>query len=114
MDDPDWLVVYIALIILQSINVLLHCSGFYLLRCLYANDRGDLQLLLIMNLSASEILLNVTYVLIFSCNISILQDTHSTAKEVLFLFILLCYVMLPEMSRKWYKTAHKCFLTSNE
>ena len=65
----DYNILYGILIAIQSINIVLHTGGLYLLTCFSRMGREDIQLFLVGNLSASEVLLNITFVVIFSCNI---------------------------------------------
>ena len=65
----DYYTLYAVLIVVQTLSVVFHTCGLYLLKCLSKLGRGDLQLLLVGNLSATELLLNITYITLFSCNI---------------------------------------------
>lgn len=67
-----WALIYWpVMIIFQTVNILFHTVGLYLLKVLRRNGHDDNQFLLVMNLSASEIILNQSYIVLFT--LSILQ-----------------------------------------
>jgi len=45
---------------LKVANIILHSVGIFILRCLQKNDRGDVQMIYIVNLSFVELTINVT------------------------------------------------------
>lgn len=81
----EWAVIYWSVMLfVQMSTITFHTCGLYLLQCLRRSGRGDVQLLLVMNLSVSEILLNVTYALLFTLNISFnYGHVHLTALYVM-------------------------------
>ena len=58
-----------VLLTLQTISIAFHSGGLYLLKCLRENASDDIQLLLVVNLSVSEVLLNISYIVLFVCNL---------------------------------------------
>ena len=85
-----WTVIYCYIMILvQFITVCFHSCGFYLLRCIRKNGNDDIQLILVMNLSASEVFLNISYIIIFSLNISrSSSDSHDVYEIVKYIDIV--------------------------
>ena len=45
---------------LKIANIIVHSIGIYILRCLQKNGRGDVQSVYILNLSITELIINVT------------------------------------------------------
>ena len=67
----------LATSIISSINLCLHITGCYLLVCLYKGGRQSVQQLLLINLSFSEIMVNMLAVP-YSITGSLFQSTNST------------------------------------
>lgn len=61
---------YYSTMVVQIITILFHSCGLYLLRCVRHNGSDDVQLYLVMNLSACEVLLNLTYISLFSIDLA--------------------------------------------
>ena len=53
------MITFIALTILYVVIIIFHSVGLYLLVSLHKDGRSDIQLILIMNLSVTEILLSI-------------------------------------------------------
>lgn len=76
--------VYIACVVLEFIVIFFHCLGIYLLRCLIRNDRGGVQTIYIMNLSASEILCSTLYMIGYITNL--IYATKKPGPEIFIFF----------------------------
>ena len=78
----DYYSLYAVLVAVQTCSITFHMGGLYLLRCLNKSGRGgDIQLMLVGNLSATEVLLNLTYVILFSCNL-VTHKVESSGTQV--------------------------------
>lgn len=76
-----WTIIYRCIMILiQVVNVLLHTGGLYLIASLRKNGKANVQILLVMNLSISELMLNMTYIVMFALNI---RFTAEPSHEIL-------------------------------
>ena len=78
----DYTNIYPICATLQCINIIANTFGLYLLACLENMGKMDVQLLLVANLSVTEVLLNVCFVVLFSCyidNENLNADSSSTS-----------------------------------
>lgn len=78
-----WIVVYSYIVItVQLLTVICHSCGFYLLKCLRRQGHTDVQIILVMNLSVTEILLNMSYIILFVLKISVTMNSMKSISDI--------------------------------